>query len=143
MRSNLAIVALSQLILFISCNSGNKTNQPTNFVEGDSLTITSIQKADSVGITRVDAKDSKQSIQKIVKKYGVQWDFCDCVQKGDSINKALKVNNLSENTLNKLLQRFDEIDRKCQAFKITDPSRTPEDRALHEKKVADCLNNNK
>jgi hypothetical protein len=106
----------------------------------DSTLVKLLKRSDSVGITRTDEKEVSKSIRKIEKKYGEQWDFCECVKKGDSINKALQVRDLSESMLNKLLRRFDEIDQKCQAFKIIDPSRTPEDRALHEKKVRDCLN---
>ena len=75
----------------------------------------------------------------IKKKYGEQWDFCNCVVKGDSLNKALSNEKLSDEELDKLLLRFDEIDKKCQAFKIVDANRTPKERALHEKKVKKCL----
>ncbi len=84
-------------------------------------------------------KDIAQSLLVIKKKYGEQWDFCNCVVKGDSLNKALSNEKLSDEELDKLLLRFDEIDKKCQAFKIVDANRTPKERALHEKKVKKCL----
>ncbi len=83
--------------------------------------------------------DLAKSMKLITQKYGEQWDFCDCVVKGDSLNKALKNEKLSDQELDKLLKRFDEIDIKCQAFKIIDPTRTPKERAVHEKKVKKCL----
>lgn len=97
--------------------------------------------ADSaVGLT--DREDLEKSMRVIAQKYGQQWDFCDCVIKGDSLNKALQNDKLSDDELDKLLKRFDEIDKKCQAFKIIDPSRTPKERAIHEKKVKKCLKQN-
>jgi hypothetical protein len=84
-------------------------------------------------------KDLEKSLVVIKEKYGYQWDFCDCIVKGDSLNKALTKPNLSDKELDGLLKRFDEIDTKCQAFKIVDPNRTPKERALHEKKVKKCL----
>ena len=89
------------------------------------------------GIT--NQNDLDKSLKVITQKYGEQWDFCDCVVKGDSLDKALKNEKLSDQELDKLLKRFDEIDKKCQAFKIIDPSRTPKERAIHEKKVKKCL----
>ncbi len=86
--------------------------------------------------------DLQKSMQVIAQKYGEQWDFCDCVVKGDSLDKALKNDKLSDQELDKILLRFDEIDKKCQAFKIIDPNRTPKERAIHEKKVKKCLKEN-
>jgi hypothetical protein len=88
-----------------------------------------------------DSTDLIQAVGLIEKKYGEQWDFCDCVRKGDSLNKALQRENLTDAEVDRLLQRFDYIDKKCQAFKITDPNRTPAERIKHAKKVRDCLKN--
>jgi hypothetical protein len=87
----------------------------------------------------VDSVELKASVKKIEAKYGEQWDFCDCVVKGDSINKAFMKPNLPDKEFNRLSDRFDEIDKKCQAFRIQDANRTPEERAIHEKKVRKCL----
>ena len=87
----------------------------------------------------VDTTELQESIAKIEEKYGEQWDFCDCVVKGDSINKAFSKPNLPDAEFDRLAKRFDEIDVKCQAFRIQDASRTPEQRAAHEKKVRKCL----
>lgn len=76
---------------------------------------------------------------KIEEKYGEQWGFCDCAIKGDSINKAFSIPNLPDAEFERLSKRFDEIDAKCQAFHIQDPSRTPDQREAHEKKVRKCL----
>ena len=87
----------------------------------------------------VDKKDLKSSVYLIEKKYGEQWDFCACVLKGDSVNKAILKPNLSDKQLQKLLNRFEFINKKCQSFKIQDASRSPEQRERHEKKVKECL----
>ncbi|MEY3438532.1 MAG: hypothetical protein RL265_1117 [Bacteroidota bacterium] len=87
----------------------------------------------------VDKKDLKSSVYLIEKKYGEQWDFCACVLKGDSVNKAILKPNLSDKQLQKVLSRFEFINKKCQSFKIQDASRSPEQRERHEKKVKECL----
>src|SRR5574343_338543 len=91
------------------------------------------------GPAQVDTTELQESIAKIEEKYGEQWDFCDCVVKGDSINKAFSKPNLPDAEFDRLAKRFDEIDEKCQAFRIKDAIRTPEQRAAHEKKVRKCL----
>jgi hypothetical protein len=99
------------------------------------LTLSSLVKDDF----RSESEDLNESLQIIEKKYGHQWDFCDCVLKGDSLNKALQNTKLSEAETSRLMNRFEEIDRRCQAFRITDPNRTPREREAHERKVMQCL----
>lgn len=84
-----------------------------------------------------DSTELKESIAKIEAKYGEQWDFCHCVIVNDSINKAIQKGNTDD----KLLNRWDYVDKKCQAFRIQDPSRTPEERDSHERRVKKCLKN--
>jgi hypothetical protein len=85
--------------------------------------------------TLSDSTELKESIAKIEKKYGEQWDFCHCVVVNDSIDKAIKGGNSDD----KLMARWDIVDKKCQAFRIQDPARTPEEREAHEKRVRKCL----
>lgn len=82
-----------------------------------------------------DSTELKQSIAKIEEKYGEQWDFCHCVVVNDSIDKAIKGGNSDD----KLMARWDIVDQKCQAFRIQDPARTPEERDAHERRVRKCL----
>lgn len=98
-----------------------------------------IVKAKTGAAHTVDTVELNESIAKIEEKYGEQWDFCDCVVKGDSINKAFSKPNLPDAEFDRLAARFDVIDEKCQAFRIQDANRTPEQRELHEKKVRKCL----
>ena len=91
------------------------------------------------GSSGIDTMEMQESLAKIEEKYGEQWDFCDCVVKGDSINKAFSKAGLPDDEFERLSNRFDVIDEKCQAFRIQDASRTPEQREMHEKKVRKCL----
>lgn len=88
----------------------------------------------------ISEQNEKQILtKKIVSKYGEQFTFCDCIQKGDSLNKALKEPKLTEKQLDILLLRFDEIDLKCQAFRLNDANATPRERIQYKKKVRACL----
>jgi hypothetical protein len=128
--------------MLISCG-GNETNtEPTDELVQDSVEMgldDALKSADRKEKPAMDSVDLKKSIKKIEAKYGEQWDFCDCVVKGDSINKAFMKPNIPDKEFDRLSKRFDEIDEKCQAFRIQDADRTPEERALHEKKVRRCL----
>jgi hypothetical protein len=94
-----------------------------------------LSKSNKMKSASIDSLDLKESLAKIVEKYGEQWDFCHCVVVSDSIDKAIKEGNTDD----KLIERWDYIDNKCQAFKIQDPSRTPEQREAHERRVQRCL----
>ena len=68
--------------------------------------------------------------------YGVQWDFCDCVVKNDSVNKAIE--DAGDDDFDAILIRMDEIDLHCKTM-LTTPNTTPEEREKHERKVRKCL----
>lgn len=90
----------------------------------------------------IDPKTEKlEEHAKIVAKYGEQWDFCNCVLKNDSINKALE-KTLSDKQTEKLMLRWEFVDTKCKDF-LTTPNTTPEERSKHEWKVKQCLKNAK
>lgn len=82
-------------------------------------------------------KEKQVNHEKIVSKYGEQWDFCSCVRANDSINSASQ-KGLSEKQAALLMKRWEVVEVKCKEF-LTNPNRTPEERELHEKKVAKCL----
>jgi hypothetical protein len=106
------------------------------------LTACSGEGKQSAKSTSVEVKKQttvKRNTDSLTAKYGEQWDFCNCVVKGDSINKSFLKPNLPDKEFERLSNRFDEIDEKCQAFRIQDANRTPEERAIHEKKVKKCL----
>jgi hypothetical protein len=82
-------------------------------------------------------KEKQVNHEKIVSKYGEQWDFCSCVQANDSINRASQ-KGLNEKQAELLMKRWEVVEIKCKEF-LTNPNRTPEERELHEKKVSKCL----
>ena len=81
--------------------------------------------------------DSLAMSNEIEATYGVQWDFCDCVVKNDSINKALETNT-DDAQLDLILLRMDEVDMHCKE-KLAQPNTTPEQRDRHARKVKKCL----
>ena len=136
------------LFFLIGCKPvGEETD---TIVDTLDTVVVSIEQEDSIekeiisdyDMSTVDKKNSaefKENLVKIEKEFGEQWSFCDCVVKGDSINKAFMNPNLPDDEFDRLASRLDEIDEKCQAFRIQNPSGTPEERADHEKKVRKCL----
>lgn len=81
--------------------------------------------------------DSVALETEIELKYGVQWDFCDCVVKNDSIEKALFATE-DEAQIDLILVRMDEVDQHCKGMLAT-PNTTPEQRDRHARKVRKCL----
>jgi len=75
----------------------------------------------------------------IAATYGEQWEFCDCVLKNDSVNKAVEIAE-SDADYERVLARMDEIDKHCKAM-LAMPNTTPEEREKHERKVNKCLKN--
>jgi tetrahydromethanopterin S-methyltransferase subunit G len=84
-----------------------------------------------------DRQEFKENLAQIEKEHGEQWDFCTCVIKNDSINKA--VHTAPDSEIDRLFNRLEEIEQKCQAFLVQSKNATPEERQAHEKKVKKCL----
>lgn len=137
-------VLLIGCLIFSSCNSNS--NDPTPKVKpqvpkekvaevtGDHLL--NVQEK-----PKRNLKEKQVNHEKIVSKYGEQWDFCFCVQANDSINRASQ-KGLNEKQAELLMKRWEVVEIKCKEF-LTNPNRTPEERELHEKKVAKCLKESK
>lgn len=136
----------SAIILFtallFSCSSPSENiNTPTENLEEDSVVL--LPAADTVK-KNYEIKENQENLQKIEKQYGEQWGFCECVVANDSIDKAVKkIDDFESPQAEKLLDRFDYVAQKCQAFLGMDSNRTPEERSKHEKKVKKCLKNAK
>jgi len=135
------------LISIIGCKDTPK-NMEVNDVTMDSLVVDEdldtldekiISDYDMSTVDVENKKEFKESLVKIEKEFGEQWGFCECVIKGDSINKAFSNPDLPDDQFDKLSERFDYIDEKCKAFRIQNPNVTPEERLAHEKKVRNCL----
>ena len=126
----------------MSCTSGSAPQGEGGFKQHIKVVKKKEDKIISnIDISEVDEKHSEEFVESLIeieKKYGEQWDFCTCVIKNDSINKAFS-NPVSDQEFDRLSARFDVIDEKCKAFLVQNPNQTPEERANHEKKVKKCL----
>ena len=145
MFSKSLLVSFILTLLLVSCQESN-TDTKTKVLqksETDSTRDASLPIKETKKVVKViDKKTEKQEVhEKIVAKYGEQWDFCNCVVKNDSINNALE-KNLTDKQTDKLMARWEYIDTKCKEF-LTAPNTTPEQRAKHEWKVKQCLKNAK
>lgn len=106
-------------------------------------------KADTLDTTLIDSTlfmndsgyvDETAETENIIEAtYGEQWEFCDCVVKNDSVNKA----SMEEDAdIDAIFDRMEVIDEHCKGMLAT-PNTTPEERAAHERKVNKCLKNAK
>ncbi|MFM2040712.1 MAG: hypothetical protein RLZZ493_1301 [Bacteroidota bacterium] len=96
-------------------------------------------RTDAVPKKKVQLIERTELKQKIEKKYGEQWDFCACILKNDSINKAFK-NKLTPEQEDKLIDRWDFVETKCKEL-TTYANTTPEERAIYQARVKKCLKN--
>ena len=133
---------ISFFLVLASCSSNEKCEECELKNENDTIvkdTISSLDDALKAETVETKSKEQVENLKKIEKKYGEQWDFCTCVIANDSINKAFE-NNPSDKQAEKLMSRWEHVELKCKEF-LTQPNTTPEERAIHEKKVKKCLRN--
>lgn len=144
MQRFIYITLCSVIVAFSSCNGEGPIDGET---DNDTLKIDTTLGADTTDINPIDtvAVDSAGYIDEdaalttqIEKIYGEQWDFCDCVVKNDSVNKAIET--AADEDFDALLARMDVIDQHCKEM-LTTPNTTPEERDKHERKVRKCLKN--
>ncbi len=136
------------LLFLFSCKSENtdvvdneqQDNDTTHVEVIDEVDTSDVQSDYNVSDVPIeDRAEFVESLKKIEKEYGEQWDFCTCVVKNDSINKAFQEPNLPDAEFDRLFARSDYIEQKCQAFLRQNPNITPEERYKHEQKVKKCL----
>ncbi len=116
-------------------SDSDSTNVSDTLMTDDPFIDTTQVKEDTVEIVYEDPA-VQEAHKEIVKKYGVQWDFCTCIQKSDSVNTALM--EASDAEFDAVMERSEYIDSKCKGLLIQ-PNATPEDRIKHENKVKKCL----
>lgn len=133
-------IAIFALILF-ACNSNQETkkevskkNDTTNI--DTTVVDTSSMSEDSLEAQGYDVKEDEKIEENIEKKYGEQWDFCNCIFKNDSVNKALET--ATDAQVDQIIARMDEIEKHCKTM-LTVPNNTPEERAKYKRKVNKCL----
>jgi hypothetical protein len=140
-------LSLLGLLFIFSCNSSTSNNEDlinetdTTIVEIDT-TIVEIDTTSVLddSLQQAGYVDESEEVEKeIEKKFGKQWDFCDCVVKNDSINKVFEnADDLSDEEFDAAFARMEEIDKHCKEL-ISAPNTTPDERARHKRKVRKCL----
>jgi hypothetical protein len=105
----------------------------------ESVNSTKNATSNAINTKNVDTLNQQEEKDRIVEKYGVQWDFCDCVKKNDSIDKLLKNQKLTESEIDAILLRADEIEKKCKLLLTDLKSNKPSERQRHQEKVKACL----
>jgi len=131
------------IILLTSCTNENPNLKlpkvQKDVVEADTLASKIIDDL-NVAKNQKNAKEFKENLKIIEKKYGEQWGFCECVVANDSVNIAIIATTIFEGPkFDKLMDRSNYISEKCQAFLSLDANKTPNERASHERKVKKCL----
>lgn len=126
------------ILALVACGSNDTCkdcNKPK--VEKDTIVdpMAEALKKDTVAVT--DTKERTENHEKIVKKFGEQWDFCNCVIANDSITDAFE-KTLTPKQEEKLMNRWDYVETKCKELTTFDNT-TPEERMKHEKRVNKCL----
>lgn len=131
----------SIFILLVICFSCTEKKSKTNSTSTEKQLV----KKDSVKpeikeIKIISKKNEKtDNHNKIIEKFGEQWDFCKCVLANDSINSAFE-KTVTDAATNKLMKRWENVEVKCKEF-LTSENKTPEQRIEHELKVKKCLKN--
>lgn len=141
----LIYLSLSAIIVtFSSCKGGGDHNgesdsDSTKIDTSLGIDTTNINPIDTVAVDSAGYIDEEEALTtQIEEVYGEQWDFCDCVVKNDSVNKAIET--AGDDEFDALLERMDVIDQHCKEM-LTTPNTTPEERDRHERKVRKCLKN--
>jgi len=139
-------ISIISLLFLMACNT---TDSVDSEVLVDTVAVVEVDTVvDTVSSELPDSlvkdgyvEETKALASVIEKKYGVQWDFCDCIVKSDSINKVMSdLEGVSDEDIDIIFARWDEIDMHCKEL-ITAPNTTPEERSKYSKKVKRCLRN--
>lgn len=141
MKRSAYFLFLIPLLSFVSCGgSGESTDESLlDSLQIDScLMDTTLNPIDTVKVDSAGYLDETSALtNQIEKVYGTQWDFCDCVVKNDSIEKAIFATD-DDAQLDLILARMEVVDQHCKGL-LTTPNTTPDDREKHERKVRRCL----
>jgi hypothetical protein len=135
------LVLTTALLVLFSCGS-NETCKECKTANNDTVAEQEPEDLRTALIEetapKAPTKEQQENHQKIVKKYGEQWDFCTCIIASDSINDAFERGKMTPQQEEKLMARWEYVDLKCKEL-TTNPSTTPEERAKHDKRVLNCL----
>lgn len=134
MKKLLFVFALA--VLAVSCG-GNEDCKDCDKKKEEPVKDTIVDSFDDAikrDTSTTRTKEQQINHEKIVKKYGEQWDFCKCVVALDSIDDAVERGDTSD----KLMDRWNHVDNKCKEITTFDNT-TPDERAKHDKRVERCL----
>ncbi len=141
-------ISVISLLLMAACNNSDLNNSDVlvdslNIIHTDTTPF--VFKVDTTSVLHdslIEAgyvEETAALATVIEKKYGIQWDFCDCVVKNDSINKVTSdLDGVSDEQVDIIFARWDEIELHCKEL-LTAPNTTPEERSKYSKKVKRCL----
>jgi hypothetical protein len=102
------------------------------------IDTTNIKPIDTVAVDSGGYIDEDNALTTAIeKKYGEQWEFCDCVVRNDSVNTAIMETD-DDAQIDLIIARMDTIEKHCKEL-LTTPNTTPDERARHERKVNKCL----
>ena len=127
------------LVVLISC-SQDKNEAVNNTKTNTDSSLQILNDSSQLEIVSPETSEQDSQENRIVKKYGKQWDFCDCIKKTDSLNKQSQKTGLSDKELESILVEFDLIEKKCKSI-LSHSSHTPSQRKKHERRVEECLKN--
>jgi hypothetical protein len=129
------------LLLLASCGGEEPCKEcQLNEKEKDTVIVDDMTAAMMNDTVSTPSSDHKEVHDKIVQKYGEQWDFCKCIVANDSITDAFE-KDLTPAQEEQLMKRWDYVDSKCKELTTFD-NQTPEERAKHDKRVNKCLKQN-
>ncbi|MEZ4938651.1 MAG: hypothetical protein R2799_13755 [Crocinitomicaceae bacterium] len=128
----------------VACNSEEpkKDSEKESNVQDTVVVDTTLSDTlseDSLEAQGYDIKEEEKIEENIEKKYGEQWEFCDCIVRNDSVNKALETADDAQ--VDKIIARMDVIEKHCKKM-LTVPNNTPEERTKYQRKVNKCLRQN-
>lgn len=137
------LITLTVSVVFIGmsacCSDPNVKNDSVHGSHDDELIVDTVEVDSMLLDTGQYVDEESETANLIEAQYGEQWDFCDCVVKNDSVNKAVDAAETDED-FDRVIARMDQIDAHCKAM-LAMPNTTPDERAAHERKVRKCLKN--
>jgi len=136
------IMSLFVLFVLASCGGGEQCKD-CDTPEKDTIPVVAddLDAALAQDTVTAPSKELRDNHDKIVKKYGEQWDFCKCVVANDSITDVAEKGKLTDKQYDALMARWEYVDTKCKELTTFDNT-TPEERDKHEKRVNKCLKQN-
>ncbi|MFT5822923.1 MAG: hypothetical protein ACI8ZM_004180 [Crocinitomix sp.] len=143
MQRSIYLILCTIIVSISSCNgdapSGIDLDVDTVGIDTSlGIDTTDINPIDTVAIDSAGYIDEDNALtSQIEKKYGEQWEFCDCVVRNDSVNTAIMETD-DDAQIDLILVRMDTIEKHCKEL-LTAPNTTPDERARHDRKVNKCL----